>query len=332
MLKEDYKNLISVISTLIVVIISSCIYKPIIQILFICIFILICYLLFTNLNNKKKWKQIVIGICCVFECWILIYSIASSGSISNFFYRIGDFFIREEIYAELDNNSDGNLGSSAAENEQILEIKKSIESLNGNIMEIDKSIEGINGNITEVDENIYKLANNLGNPYINNADENEVSIILQQIEKEYNNYNNEHDYNFFLNLKSDPYLLEIFYKMYISETSYYYCNIIKAFKEYGIDDEKINIDENDLLIWDIERLYATYNMKNSIINELASDEIIDEKIFMYNDFKARVNRYSDTFDYGDWRRYFTECTAKQIDNWLNTTIMNYYKKFIMNFS
>lgn len=199
-------------------------------------------------------------------------------------------------------------------------------------MEIDKSIEGMNGNITKMDENIYKLANNLGNPYINNVDENEVSIILQQIEKEYNDYNNENDDDYFLDLKLDPYLLEIFYKMYISEKPYYYCNIIKAFKEYGIDDEKINIDENDLLIWDIERLYATYNMKNSIINELGSDEIIDEKIFKYNDFRASVNRYSDTFDYGSWRRYFIERTAKDIDDILNTTIMNYYKKFIINFS
>ena len=73
-------------------------------------------------------------------------------------------------------------------------------------------------------------------------------------------------------------------------------------------------------------------MKNSILNELESDEIIDKKEFKYNDFRVDMNRYSDTFNYDNWQRIYTECTMKQIDKWLNNIINVYYKKLIMNFS
>lgn len=45
-----------------------------------------------------------------------------------------------------------------------------------------------------------------------------------------------------------------------------------------------------------------------------------------------MNRYSDTFNYDNWQRTYTECTMKQIDKWLNNIINVYYKKLIMNFS
>lgn len=310
MSKDDYKYLISIISTLIVTVISSCIFQPLIQILFIFIFILICILSFSNLNHKEKRKQIFLVIGCVIECLIIAYSIATIGSISSFFEHIGNFF----IHSSIDNN----------------DFADSLEVFNEQVLEIKKSIEGMNGNITEIDESIYMLANELGNPYVNAVDENEVSEILQQIENEYDNYDGDDD--FFLDLKTDPYLIELFYKMYIAYEPYCYCNIVIAFNEYGVNIEKLGISENDLLIWDIEMLYNTYNIKKSIANELESEEIINKKEFMYNDFRVNMNRISDTFDYGNWRKYYTNCTPKQIDDGLNDTIMMYYKKFIINFT
>ena len=328
MLKDDYKYMISIISTLIAVIISSCISTSIFQILFIFIFVLICYLIISNLNNYKKWKKILIFASCIFEAFIIIYSISAIGSVGSFLSNIVDFFIRDES-----NNTELSINDTSVNNlyldinEQVSQIMTEIGEMNHDIANLDYSIEDLNTNVVKMDENIYEMANNLGNPYIRDIDDNEVDKFLQLIEKYFNEKKDS-----FSDLQTDPYLIELFYKMYISNEPYYYCNIIKAFNEFGIDTEKYDISENDLFVWDIEILYITYNMKNSILNELESDEIIDKKEFKYNDFRVDMNRYSDTFNYDNWQRTYTECTMKQIDKWLNNIINVYYKKLIMNFS
>ncbi len=54
--------------------------------------------------------------------------------------------------------------------------------------------------------------------------------------------------------------------------------------------------------------------------------------FKYNDNRVNMAKYSDTFDYGNWRRNYAEYTAEEVDERLDDIIMAYYKKFIINFS
>lgn len=306
--KEDCKILIPIATTLVCALLSSGLVIPAFQIAFILVFVAASYLTFSYFNKKTKRKLAFIVIAFCVEFLIMINSIADIGSVSGYFMRIKDFFVKPDSAQQNAVISDANL-------------RAYYNSLN-------EQLAKINDDVEDIDYNINTLTNNLQefsfNEQINDA---EINKVLEKI----NTYD-ETENDFFVNLKSDPYLVEIFYKTYISRTPFNYCNIVEAFNDYGIDTEKLDIDESVLIVWDVQRLYAIYNMKKSIAGDLDSDEIIEEKRFYYNDYKVNSSNYSDTLDYGEWKKTFTKKTAKDIDEQLHNIIMDYYKKFMINFS
>ena len=157
-------------------------------------------------------------------------------------------------------------------------------------------------------------------------DPKEIGIIVHQIESYHKEYSDE-----FLNLETNNYEIELFYKMFLGDEIYYYHDIIKALEECGINCEQLSINEYDLMCWDIEELFATYNMKEDIQNDLNKKVFYTQKIFKYNDYKISISEYNDTFDYEGWTRSFENKTAEEINEKLNEVIMRYYKKFNKNF-
>ena len=271
-----------------------------------------------------KWKKILIVICCVTETLIIIASIVSIGSISSFFRHMKNFFVYEQTSANGTlTDSIAPASASSDYSQQLAELKESIEGL-------DNRVSGIDQSIVEMDASLDVFTNDLKHLYINDSiDDVEVEEILQKINEKYDNYTGD----VFLSLRTDPYAFELFYKMYLSKEPYYYCNLISAFEKYGVDFDKLDIDVHDLITWDIEVLFMHDNIKNYIDNELDfhSEDVIDDISFYYKDFKINMQRYSDTFDYDSWNLHYEGYTAKELDEKMETRIMNYYKKFIINF-
>ena len=283
------------------------------QLIFIIIFVIICCLGFSYINDSSKQKKRLLILSCTIEAVILCFSIISQGSFNRFCKQIMDFFVKSHEksieYVIKDPESYFN------------EFSSQLKSINEKIDDTNFNIENLDNNVNLITQNLEKIQ------YNENIDEIESADILQLMKDRFEEHRNQ-----FPNLITDIYSIELFYKAFISENAYYYCNILDAFNKYGINTDKFDITENTLFIWDIEKLYMTYNMKASLANELESDEIFEERFFYYNDYKVKLNRFSDTFDYGTWRRHYTNKTPKKIDEMLNKSIMVWYQKFIINFS
>lgn len=85
-------------------------------------------------------------------------------------------------------------------------------------------------------------------------------------------------------------------------------------------------------MWDVEKLYIYYNIKQENLKTSWLDENAMGGSYPYNDYKISMQKYSDTFDYGNWNATFKDYTVEKTDLLLDNYIMQYYKKFIINFS
>ncbi len=245
----------------------------------------------------------------------------SNGSLSGFITRIKNSLTAQQadssvISASLETQLEPYLQDFDT---KIAAIEQKIDSTNNNIEDLTNDMGTINGSLDLITANLENIYFN------NNINDIEVNDIIGQIEKYY-----EKNSSSFENLKTDIYSLQLFYKMFLTEDTYYYCNIIKAFQEYGVDIDKLEINEYTLVVWDIQTLFATYGMKKSNMANFSNES--QEIQFKYNDNRVNMAKYSDTFDYGNWRRNYAEYTAEEVDERLDDIIMAYYKKFIINFS
>ena len=316
MKENDKKNIIIILATLVTSILSLGIFNLLFQLIFIIIFTIICCLGFSYINNKSKKKKNLLILSCTIEVIILCFSISSQGSFFSFYEQIKNFFVT----------------SHESPSENVIALYSDFElyfnEFGNQLKSIDEKIEYTKNNIQDIDNSVNLITYNLEKIHYNqNIDEIESADILKLMRDKFEEHSDK-----FPNLITDIYSIELFYKSCISENDYYYYNILDAFNKYGINTDKLGINENTLFIWDIEKLYMIFNMKTSIANELESDEIFEARIFKYNDYKVKLNRFSDTFDYGNWQKYYTEKTPKQIDELMNKSIMTLYKKFVINFS
>lgn len=317
MAKGDKKSFLMIIATLIVPILSLGIISPLNKVFFILIYIGICFLTLSKLfTNRLRIKNIIIIIASVFEVLFIVISAFNAGSVSNYFERIKNFF---------------NVSQETSSNNMILSdigFESYFNNLNEQISRIDEKIENNKINIEKLDNNLNTIIDNPNNIYFtNNIDQIEIDQIVKLIDKWYNDQRDS-----FTDLRTDIYSLELFYKMYLSEEVYYYCNIIKAFEKFGVDVEKLELKENTLFIWDIETLFVTYNMQKKNLDNLCLDKNAMGESFDYNKYRVTMQKYSDTFDYSNWRRNYEDITAAETEEKLNNIIMMYYKKFIINFS
>lgn len=161
-------------------------------------------------------------------------------------------------------------------------------------------------------------------------DEKEAEEALRYIEERWETIE-EKDRVDFDDLGTDRNQVELFYKIKISEGNYFYCNMIRAMEDYGIDCEGMGIDEHVLFGWDVDRLFALYDMRKGMESKLAEEELIEEWAEDYNDHRASVSGSSDVFDYGGWNRNYKDRNVRYIVNDLERTLVNYFTKFHKNF-
>ena len=141
----------------------------------------------------------------------------------------------------------------------------------------------------------------------------------------------EEDRTDFDSLGTERDQVELFYKIKLSEGYYFYCNMIRAMEDYGIDCAGMGIDEAMLFCWDVDRLFAIYNMRKALEPRLTEAEPVERWEGDYNEYRAYVSGYGDEFDYKFWNRNFVVLTVSYIVQRQDTVVMNYFLKFNKNF-
>lgn len=160
------------------------------------------------------------------------------------------------------------------------------------------------------------------------SDPDEVQAVLDKMEQD-----KEVIEQSFPGITTDSGTVMLFYKMRLYERIWHYSSIVKAFQIYGIDCQALGIDEYTLLIWDIENLYNIYSMKKELEKDLKDDTFYAEKKLYFDDHKMEnMNEYSDLSDYREWNFSYENKTARELERILADHIMNYYKRFVLNFS
>lgn len=122
------------------------------------------------------------------------------------------------------------------------------------------------------------------------------------------------------------------YKKLLYEMVCRYGSILQAFEEYGIDCTALGIDQYDLIRWDLQKMYNIYSIKKDLDAALAENPYYPSKTFRFNDYRVKMNEYSDVFDYGVDNFTLEKRDAKYWEKYLNDKIMKYYEKFRLNFS
>lgn len=292
MKRDDWNIVIPVIATLVSAILSEVISNIFIKMIFIICIVADGIIFLSYQNNKSKWKKNLIIILSVINLLILFIIPVVKSSPMIYITHLIDYF-----------ESD----SKKTEN--------------------DESTININSDLTEIKDRVNEISDNVeAYNFLKSKDDPEEVIEITEKIKEILDGSEYYD-----DLTTNKQKVQILYKMRLATSEYYYCNIIRAFEAYGIDCEEMSIDEYKLLLWDVERLYAIYNMKKSIQDDLDEGVFYEKKEFYYDDFRINMPRHSDTFDYGGWCEIYEDKTAEEINNYLDTYIMDYYKKFSLNF-
>ncbi len=293
MKREDWSIVIPVIATLVSAILSEVISNIIIKMIFIICIVADSIIFLSYQNNKSKWKKNLIIILSGINFLILFIVPVINSSPMIYITHLMEYF-----------ESDS---------------KKT---------EIEESTININSDLTEIKDRVNEISDNVeAYSFLKSKDDpEEVIEITEKIEEVINDYS-----EYFPDLETSKQKVQLLYKIKLGTDEYYYCNIIRAFEAYGIDCEEMEIDEYKLLLWDIERLYAIYNMKKSIQGDLAEGVFYEEKEFLYDDFRMNMSKHSDIFDYEGWRLTYVDKTAEEVNDYLDVYITNYYKKFSLNF-
>lgn len=307
---ENIGIIVTSMITLISTVISDAIPNPVLRIIFICCFMagIILFLIYSEHNDKRK--IIFPGICGAAALAILFTSAwQEKGTINDYIIHVKNFFLNEENEQDINQTCYQTLSSI---NKNIANLAVKADNAGVYIPEIDKMNDEILKLSSDMDT--YRLCQK-------KEDQKQIVNILTEIRKEES----------FPELMLDKKQIELFYKMRIAEKPYYYINIIKAFEAYGIDCENMRIDEYTLALWDTERLFALYNMRKCLENEMDEDTFYEEWKAYYNDNKAVTPEYRDNLDYMDWSYTATNMNVSEIMEKLNNRIMNCYVKLNMNF-
>ena len=306
------KDFLNILTAMVAVVLTTGMPNAKWQIIFI-IFYLIWIYLFSNYRGQtnllKKIGCWITGIFCVA---IIGFSIYGLGSIENYLKKVVNTFF------DVKQNTNSQLS------EQYVEYFEDIEEQLIKAEDINEQLKKVNENINILDEDIGNLSNDIKVFYFvsNKWDHSQIDEILGILNEEY--YPEE-----FNDLRNNTYQIELYYKVRLSERKYYYYNVIQAFEKFGINCKKFNIDENDLLVWDLHRLYILYQMKDSIKEQLDSEKEFGKRL-NNEDFKIKKEEYGDSIYYKRWGRSYEEYTPKEIDKFLNDEIMDYYDKFMEN--
>lgn len=243
----------------------------------------------------------------------LIWSVVAAGSPAAYGKKVAAFFVPEVPEITIDTLYQ-DMGADS------LQMEQTLESLDGQLVQMFGELELASAAVAER----QFLSKN-----VNTEEVEKISAIIQKRLKE----DAEKDNPSFVNLKTYVHALELFYKIYLARELCHYSSFIKALGAVGVDCEAMAVDEYMLMLWDVEYFFSLYNMRQSLLDDVAQGVVYEEeKLFPYQEFRvSEQNEYSDVFDYGTWRRQFSPQSAEEISNTLDKNFINYYRKLNMNF-
>lgn len=329
MRKETVGVIVSVMTALVSGVIVEAMPNLVLRILFI---IGVCLTLALYLLRQKirwQWKDIAIGVVGTITVLILVISVAVGGS-DHFWQQLGKFIMPGAEKEE----------AQEAEAQQVIVMQEAqIAELNNEIKSLEEKIDALLANTQDYEnlelqmdslgQELKALSNGFSGYQFRSGMEN-----LKEAEEIYEKILELVEANgqvIFPDLKEDKQEVELFYKVRLVDKEYHYCNIISALEMYGVDCEKMSIDEYQLALWDIETLFIHYSMYKKA-TELEKGVALEEAVFEYNDYRISMSEYSDTFDYGRWRQNFANFTADEILDSLDKAMLKFYKKLNMNFN
>ena len=199
----------------------------------------------------------------------------------------------------------------------------------GRFLGSDSLYEEIETDLAAASDGLASLSQNMSlyRFWEEQKDPEEVQKILENIQK----HKDEWDHNPFPDIETNRDQVELMYKMWFCGNPYHYYNILSALESLGIDCEKFDIDEYQLALWDTEMLFMYFNMRKSLETELADDPFHESWNGSFNDFKIRMDNYSDFFDYQGWLQPYKYVKTSDIMESLDDIIELFYEKFYINF-
>jgi len=331
-MKKGYTEIvIPVLVTLLSTVISDAMPNYLLRLLFIALLTSGCILFLNYMDNRQTWKLILLSGMGVTACILLAVPVIQDKTAAGYFSRVRDFFTEKEeppspseLYAEdICNRIEA---SGLAVTAKITETEESLQALYDKAQASEKAEQ----ELESIAWGISALSESYGNHnfFYDLEDSEEVYEILGDIES--NNVDDDGEW-LFPSLTEERYEVELFYKMKLSSLPYAYCNIIKAFGEYGIDCETMDIDEYDLALWDTEMLFSIYNMKKVVEPYIFENSSQTEWHLKFNDNKMQTDGHKDNLDYKDWSFNYTDKPVGEMDGVLDNWINAYYKKFHINF-
>lgn len=315
----DINILLSNLTLLLSTVMSGLIPNALMKFVFIGCYMsgIIFYMKTTEGNPQKKSKNLSIFFTVAAVLILVTSTIYHKMSFGDYVAQIASFFHVKEDEEEAGIRAnmkeiEAQLGALTMENkENLTELE---ERLNGVISEhLEVPLDGL---IHE--EGLHRLCKN-------REDAEEIQKIkealVEMAEKCKKN---------FPELTTNGKQLELMYKMLMSSDLYGYYNIIKAFEDFGIDCDALEIDEYRLVLWDIQYVISIYQMRNSMVGK--NNEYFEELHLNFQDFKAdQLDEYDDQLNYQEWYFPFSRMTSNQIVERLDVEIVDCYKKFYYNF-
>jgi len=333
-MREKKKNILyilSILSAFFAVVLSEAMPNLTLKILFvICLSAgAICLLSYLNDREpRKKWAAVALAAVTVI---LLAIPLLRGGSLSDYFVIIGNYVMGKEEAASL----------SDASVEKICDkLEETTDAVTGRIGDMEQGISDLRSEIMEYQALEQQIAEMAAEASLLSTEQkeltflsqwtnqNEVNDIVEKIKEE---QEKEDGTLTFPDLLSDRHDVELFYKMLISNHTFYYCNIIQAFRIYGIDCDEMHIDEYTLMAWDSETLFALLSMRDKMELPTGEEETKEDWHLQFNDYKIEMEEYSDICEYGGWRMSYENQTASEVMESLNRRINSYYKKLHINF-
>lgn len=323
MSEERIKNLTTILSMILpatIPILAQSIGNATLRNIFLLISLsaIIIYFMHIPISKATKKKKIVFYVMSGISTLLLMYPMVSTRSFNVYVSAISDF---------LSNNDDKDKIEELQT--QVAILSETISNLNAKNEESYNMIDKIASYI----ENITSASNK--NLFRKNEDISQISdvkefIVEAQKEEIFQTMD-------FKNI-DDVERIAYFYKVKLSDVSsktYYYSNIIEAFKLLDFDIEKYSINEMTLLYWDLQYLNIYMNIKNDLHFKLLdetidNDQIHKKTVFNMDDYKIKDGNNRDKTYYYNRTISSDNSSYSDIYNQVNNKIIGILNKIMNN--
>ncbi len=311
---ENLEFILSILTTMLLTLISKDIASPFWKIIFILCYVagVTAYLILPD-PKKRKWTACLCGLAAALI--LILSSYEANVTFRDMIGHIGDFFSNEKKEQEIHTIYQMELDSITL---GLQKLSNEIEDYTQN----EAILEQISVRMEQLSQSM-----DINRFWDNQADDAEVEDIMQTAEAKRQQWENDP----FPDLTSDKHQIELMYKMWLAREPYRYYNLVRAMEFMGIDCAAFEINEYTLMLWDTEFLYNVYNMRKSHEHDRGENvfhEVLKED---FNQYRARTQKHSDTFDYENWGWDFNNKRTDQIMEFLDGIIMAHCEKMYINF-